>query len=70
MHLTAPSHWSRSIGTNGRDPSESAVTIPGMRKSASALRPPPCAGGSPDLSLGLTLFIEAQASISVPSTEK
>ena len=39
-------------------------------KSASALRPPPCAGGSPEPYLGLTLFIEAQASISVPSTEK
>ena len=39
-------------------------------KSASALRPPPCAGGSPEPSFGLTLFIEAQASISVPSTEK
>jgi hypothetical protein len=39
-------------------------------KSASALRPPPCAGGSPEPSLGLTVFIEAQASISVPSTEK
>jgi len=31
MHLTTPSHWSRSIGTSGRDPSESAVTIAGMR---------------------------------------
>src|ERR1700728_1822934 len=39
-------------------------------KSASALRPPPCAGGLPEPSFGLTLFIEAQASISVPSTEK
>ncbi|MGY2812082.1 hypothetical protein ACVIHF_008812 [Bradyrhizobium sp. USDA 4506] len=39
-------------------------------KSASALRPPPGAGGSPEPSFGLTLFIEAQASISVPSTEK
>ena len=43
-------------------------------KFASALRPPPSAGGSPPVSLappfGLTLFIEAQASISVPSTEK
>jgi hypothetical protein len=32
MHLTAPLHWSRSIGTNGRDPSELVVTIAGMRK--------------------------------------
>ena len=31
MHLTAPSHWSRSIGTGGRDPSEQVVTIVGMR---------------------------------------
>src|ERR1700681_1498705 len=31
MHLTAPSHWSRSIGTGGRDVSESVVTIVGMR---------------------------------------
>jgi hypothetical protein len=31
MHLTAPSHWSRSIGTGGRDPSERVVTIVGMR---------------------------------------
>jgi transposase len=31
MHLTAPSHWSRSIGTGGRDASESVVTIVGMR---------------------------------------
>jgi hypothetical protein len=31
MHLTAPLHWSRSIGTNGRDPSELVVTIAGMR---------------------------------------
>src|SRR5262249_43423307 len=32
MHLTAPSHWSRSIGTGGRDPSERLVTIVGMRR--------------------------------------
>jgi Nucleotidyltransferase domain len=32
MHLTAPSHWSRSIGTGGRDASERVVTIVGMRK--------------------------------------
>ena len=32
MHLTAPLHWSRSIGTNGRDPSELVVTIAGMRR--------------------------------------
>jgi len=31
MHLTVPSHWSRSIGTGGRDPSERVVTIVGMR---------------------------------------
>jgi hypothetical protein len=31
MHLTAPSHWSRSIGTGGRDQSESVVAIVGMR---------------------------------------
>ena len=31
MPLTAPSHWSRSIGTGGRDPSERLVTIVGMR---------------------------------------
>ena len=40
MHLTAPLHWSRSIGTNGRDPSELVVTIAGMRSAvayASAL---------------------------------
>jgi hypothetical protein len=34
MHLTAPSHWSRSIGTGGRDPSERVVTIVGMRTPA------------------------------------
>jgi hypothetical protein len=34
------------------------------------LRPPPSAGGSFVASFGLKLFIEAQASISVPSTEK
>jgi hypothetical protein len=27
MHLTAPSHWSQSIGTGGRDASERVVTI-------------------------------------------
>ncbi len=27
MHLTAPSHWSRSIGMGGRDVSEQVVTI-------------------------------------------
>jgi hypothetical protein len=32
--------------------------------------PPPPAGGSPEPSFGRKLFIEAQASISVPSTEK
>ena len=34
MHLTAPSNWSRSIGTGGRDPSEQVVTIAGMRIAA------------------------------------
>ena len=38
-------------------------------KSASALRPPPV-GGSSEPSLGLKLFIDAHASISVPSTLK
>ena len=27
MHLTVPSHWSRSIVTGGRDESERVVTI-------------------------------------------
>jgi len=31
MHMTAPSHWSRSIVTGGRDASERVVTIAGMR---------------------------------------
>ena len=35
MHLTAPSHWSRSIGTGGRDASERVVTIVGMRRVSS-----------------------------------
>jgi len=39
-------------------------------KSASRFRPPPTVGGSPELSFGRKLFIDAQASISVPSTEK
>ena len=38
MHLTAPSNWSRSIGTGGRDPSERVVTIAGMRKRSPDLR--------------------------------
>jgi hypothetical protein len=38
-------------------------------KSASLLRPPP-AGGSSEPSFGRKLFIDAHASISVPSTEK
>jgi len=37
MHLTAPLHWSRSIGTNGRDPSELVVTIAGMRSPCGCL---------------------------------
>jgi hypothetical protein len=37
--------------------------------SASLLRPPP-AGGSSEPSFGRKLFSDAQASISVPSTEK
>src|SRR3954452_14442439 len=41
------------------------------RKSTSALRPPPVGGSSPlPASLGLRLFRLAQASMSVPSTEK
>jgi hypothetical protein len=32
MHLTAPSHWSRSIVTGGRDASEQVDAIIGMRK--------------------------------------
>ena len=39
-------------------------------KSASRFRPPPCGGGSPEPSFGRKLFIDAQASTSVPSTEK
>ena len=31
MHLTAPSHWSRSVGTGGRDASERVGAITGMR---------------------------------------
>jgi hypothetical protein len=34
MHLTVPPNWPRSIGTGGRDPSERAVTIVGMRIDA------------------------------------
>ena len=34
MHLTTPSHWSRSIVTNGRRASERVVTIVGMRRRA------------------------------------
>ena len=37
MHLTAP-HWSRSIGTGGRDASERVVTIVGMRTPRRGLR--------------------------------
>ena len=37
MHLTAPSLWSRSIGTGGRDASERVVTIVGMRSVAGML---------------------------------
>jgi hypothetical protein len=36
MHLTAPSHWSRSIGTDGRDASERVVMIAGMRNLVDA----------------------------------
>jgi hypothetical protein len=39
-------------------------------KSTSTLRPDPEGGSSPEPSLGLKLFIEAQASINAPSTEK
>ncbi len=35
MHLTAPSHWSRSIGTGGRDRSEQVDAIVGMRSAIS-----------------------------------
>ena len=38
MHLTAPSHWSRSIGTGGRDVSESVVTISECAFSAAIYR--------------------------------
>ena len=31
MHLTAPSHWSRSIVMGGRDESEQVDAIIGMR---------------------------------------
>jgi hypothetical protein len=31
VHLTAPSHWSRSVGTGGRDASERVGAITGMR---------------------------------------
>lgn len=41
-----------------------------VERSASALRPPPCADGPPEPSFGFTLIIEGRASISVPSTEK
>jgi hypothetical protein len=34
------------------------------------LRPPPSAGGSSPPRFGLKLFIDAQASVSVPSIEK
>ena len=34
MHLTAPSHWSRSVGTGGRDASERVGAITGMRRQA------------------------------------
>lgn len=36
MHLTAPSNWSQSIGTGGRNPSEQVVTIAGMRTEGGA----------------------------------
>ena len=42
MHLTAPSNWSRSIGTGGRDPSEQVVTIAGMRSQLESGLPGPC----------------------------
>jgi hypothetical protein len=38
MHLTAPSNWSRSIGTGGRDPSERVVTIAGMLEGSNRSR--------------------------------
>jgi hypothetical protein len=36
MHLTAPSHWSRSIVMGGRDASEQVDAIIGMRTDNSA----------------------------------
>ncbi|HTQ83613.1 MAG TPA: hypothetical protein VMI47_10135, partial [Pseudolabrys sp.] len=48
MHLTAPSNWSRSIGTGGRDPSERVVTIAGMRNNATGLRLPHLTMRKPD----------------------
>ena len=40
------------------------------RKSVGALRPPPPVPPASDGFLGLKLFIDAHASINVPSTEK
>jgi hypothetical protein len=39
VHLTAPSHWSRSVGTGGRDASERVGAITGMRSPAQELPP-------------------------------
>jgi hypothetical protein len=46
MHLTAPSHWSRSIATSGRDVSERVVTIVVARRPGprTACRAGPFAG--------------------------
>ena len=38
MHLTVPSHWSRSIGMGGRDPSERVVTIVAARSPTGVSR--------------------------------
>ncbi len=37
MHLTVPSHWSRSIVTGGRDESERVVTIVVARRDVAGI---------------------------------
>src|SRR5262249_58168335 len=54
------------IGSRGVGVVRALLTV----KSASRFRPSPSAGGSSEPSFGLKLFIDAQASINVPSTEK
>jgi hypothetical protein len=39
MHLTALSHWSRSIGTGGRHASEPVDAITGMRSTRPGFAP-------------------------------